>query len=515
MKPQVVAPGVSILSAFNNGDDAYRQMSGTSMSAPHVSGLVALMWDAAPCLIGEYAATETILETTADPVPYDDGTGNGTVSPNYATGWGEINALNAVQVAKDYCGADFRVDAAPEQQSVCAPADALFDVNIEQVMGFEVPVTLNLLDAPPNAGIHYDPNPVTPPDSSILTLNTSSVTQPGSYEMEVTGVYDELLRTDKVNLDLYTGVPSPPSLGDPIDEAGTISVMPTFRWQPVEQASYYRLEIAADEAFDDIVYTVDVTKASHTMPQWLEYGQEYYWRVRAGNACGLSDASTSSFETGVPASILVVDDDDNKPDVQSYYTETLDALGYRYDVWDTWNSDDEPDSTNLSPYEVVIWFLGDEWESPAGPGEEAEAALTSWLDAGHCLMINGQDYLWNRDVNDFVQTYMGVADFESDVAQTSITGGGAGFDGLGPYDLDYLYFNFSDALTPTDSAEIALSGNRGNAGLMVDNGDYKTTLWSFPFESVATDLERQELLDAVLTWCGLETYQLYLPLIEN
>jgi hypothetical protein len=39
------------------------------MSAPHVAGLIALMWEAAPCLIGDYATTETIIEQSATPIP--------------------------------------------------------------------------------------------------------------------------------------------------------------------------------------------------------------------------------------------------------------------------------------------------------------------------------------------------------------------------------------------------------------------------------------------------------------
>ena len=74
------------------------------MSTPHAAGLVALMWDAAPCLVGEYAATETILQQSATPIYYDDnGDGLGTY-PNYATGWGEINAEEAVLQAISECG---------------------------------------------------------------------------------------------------------------------------------------------------------------------------------------------------------------------------------------------------------------------------------------------------------------------------------------------------------------------------------------------------------------------------
>lgn len=40
----LAAPGVDIWSAHNAGDDAYAMASGTSMAAPHVSGLAALVW---------------------------------------------------------------------------------------------------------------------------------------------------------------------------------------------------------------------------------------------------------------------------------------------------------------------------------------------------------------------------------------------------------------------------------------------------------------------------------------
>ena len=67
--------------------------------------------------------------------------------------------------------------------------------------------------------------------------------------------------------------------------------------------------------------------------------------------------------------ILLVDDDDNTPDVSDIYREVLDSLGLSYDVWDTANSDDEPTTVDLSPYEQVIWFTGDEYGGACGPGD--------------------------------------------------------------------------------------------------------------------------------------------------
>lgn len=105
LKPQVIAPGVWIRSSTPPEDTTYSVSTGTSMSAPHVSGLVALIMQAGPCLVGNYAVVEYIIESTATHIIYDDGSDlTPTNYPNFATGWGEINSLAAVQVAANACG---------------------------------------------------------------------------------------------------------------------------------------------------------------------------------------------------------------------------------------------------------------------------------------------------------------------------------------------------------------------------------------------------------------------------
>jgi hypothetical protein len=55
-------------------------------------------------LIGNYAVTETIIERTATPIYYEDGSpATPSNYPNYATGWGEINAYQTVVTALAAC----------------------------------------------------------------------------------------------------------------------------------------------------------------------------------------------------------------------------------------------------------------------------------------------------------------------------------------------------------------------------------------------------------------------------
>jgi len=97
MKPDVVAPGVSVYSSYRGG--GYKELPGTSMAGPHVVGTAALLWSAAPVLIGDVAATEHVITRTArhrtpDEACSDDAAGD---VPNNVYGWGIVDALAAVQ----------------------------------------------------------------------------------------------------------------------------------------------------------------------------------------------------------------------------------------------------------------------------------------------------------------------------------------------------------------------------------------------------------------------------------
>ncbi len=99
VKPDILAPGEDVLSAFPN--NSYAVQGGTSMAGPHVAGVVALIWSANPALIGQIEATEGILRQTADPYTgaVTDWCGSSAV-PNNVAGYGVVNAYAAVARAR-------------------------------------------------------------------------------------------------------------------------------------------------------------------------------------------------------------------------------------------------------------------------------------------------------------------------------------------------------------------------------------------------------------------------------
>ncbi len=103
LKPNIAAPGTSIRSSAPG--TGYVSMTGTSMAAPHVVGLAALLISARPDLAGQVDELRQIIERSAMTAVKTAGQANlcgGTTPtqiPNNFFGWGRIDAAKALQTA--------------------------------------------------------------------------------------------------------------------------------------------------------------------------------------------------------------------------------------------------------------------------------------------------------------------------------------------------------------------------------------------------------------------------------
>lgn len=100
MKPNISAPGVDVRSTWPG--DSYNTISGTSMATPHVAGAVALLWSAAPSLIGDIETTRTLLNEGATDV--DDTHCGGTAGVNNVWGEGKLDIYSSVEKAPHSAG---------------------------------------------------------------------------------------------------------------------------------------------------------------------------------------------------------------------------------------------------------------------------------------------------------------------------------------------------------------------------------------------------------------------------
>lgn len=100
LKPDITAPGVNIRSSYPGG--GYSSLSGTSMAAPHVTGLVALLVSANPFMAGDVDGLEEAAKESAVPFTSDQGCGGDLPDavPNHVFGWGRIDALAAYKAVE-------------------------------------------------------------------------------------------------------------------------------------------------------------------------------------------------------------------------------------------------------------------------------------------------------------------------------------------------------------------------------------------------------------------------------
>lgn len=193
--------------------------------------------------------------------------------------------------------ADYTLAVTPPSQSICAPANAVFSVDVGAFGGFSDPVTLGVAGNPAGTTAGFSVNPVDPAGLSTLTIGDTHLGTPGNHVVTVSASSTTGPKGVQVTLNLSTDVPAQATLTAPADGATGVIVQPTLSWSAVATATAYLLEVSDDATFTTIDYSTTVSGTSHAVATPLAPSTEYFWRVTATNSCGDTPSTSRSFTT--------------------------------------------------------------------------------------------------------------------------------------------------------------------------------------------------------------------------
>ncbi|PWH20349.1 MAG: hypothetical protein DDG59_00790 [Anaerolineae bacterium] len=476
VKPELSAPGVNVLSTYPGG--GYAKMDGTSMAAPHVAGVAALLLEANPSLTIDQL--EQILLQTTEPLS--------STIPNNASGYGLLNAYAAaLQVTQKgilqgsvretttnlpipYATLTIR-DRHPTQPTVItisAQADGSFECHLPPGV-YDINAT------------RFDYEPQT---QSVLVQNQQISSLAFFLSPKPFGIVSGRV------LEAYTLIPLSATLN--VEETplqvqtnptnGEFQLrLPQGNWQVSVRAERHRIQQLSYSIQAAHTYQNDLLleKAPHIL---LVDSGPWYYRSQIG-----------------------------------YYERALQANRYPYHKWSIRSPyginslpDDRPSTSTLRAYDLVIW---------SAPGDspgliEVGSVISDYLSSGGNFLISGQDvaYLDAGGPNFLVPQYylqeqMGIL-FKDEGFLTPLNGkANTPFTGL------------TLALNTPDSAQqqahpdsVVLSDTlRSQSGLLWNDDEvggvlssycvpFKGIWFGFGFEGSGPEPNRNALLQRAIDW---------------
>lgn len=463
IRPHVVAPGVDVRSSLPGG--AYDLSNGTSMAAPHISGIVALLRSISPTLSITRAAF--LITSTAVPL--------GAAVPNNDAGWGRVDAFAAA--------------AALAQPGFVTGTVARASDGVP-IAGAMVVAVRHGGEAGGSATTAGDGSYLLALAPATYDLTASAFGYQSSTAWGIGVVTDTTARVDFSLTPLPAGVlrgrVTDATTGRPL--TATLSVEGT----PLETSgTSYDFTLPAG------TYTVRARSLGY--------------RILTSTATVVAGQTTVMDVAMHPApSILLVDSGAWYYGSQAgYFRQALDDLAYACDEWSIkYVPEDVPTASDLTPYDIVVWTAPS--DAPGYIG--AQDAITGYLSIGGRLLLSGQDvgymdgggwgyvpyyrdYLKARLVRDDAEawTLQGTPEDLFAGLTITITGpGGADNQGF----PDEIAVADSDAAAPV----WAYQGD-GCGGVRVGTClDYRVIYFSFGFEAINDRMVRREVMGRALDW---------------
>jgi uncharacterized repeat protein (TIGR01451 family) len=210
-----------------------------------------------------------------------------------------------------------------------------------------------------------------------------------------------------------------------------------------------------------------------------------------------------------PNDTLLVDEDGNGPDTQSYYDTALTSAGIHYEVWDLKSDGATLPQAFLLDFKNVVWYTGNAYPDPIGP---YEPELEAFLNGGGHLLMSGQDILDQAAgtapfFSDYIHISWDGTEAQNDKGTAAVHGiGGTLTDGIGAIALDHSVLNaeFEDEITPNGTAQAIFTDDATHPDALSysDATGYKVVFLAFPLEAYGTAADKANLVQKAFGFFG-------------
>jgi hypothetical protein len=181
---------------------------------------------------------------------------------------------------------DFRINAYPTSLKTCNDGSNAAAVNLTSVNEYAEPVNLTASSVS-GFTTTFANNPVTPPGSTTASIQGDGTAPTGTQTLVLTGTSGELVHTAEIELSIFAPITSGPQLLTPANYSRDVSPLTSFAWSAVANAETYKLQVASEPGFSNIVFEKSrIIGTSFTLPMNLATDTQYFWRIYAESVCG-------------------------------------------------------------------------------------------------------------------------------------------------------------------------------------------------------------------------------------
>lgn len=194
---------------------------------------------------------------------------------------------------------DFTLSLQPGALNACSTDTKEVAVSVGSLNQYEEPVNLAASQLP-GFSLSFEPaGSITPPGQAVLSLEGDGSAPSGQQSLTVTGTSGSLAHQADLLVNIFNPLSAGPQLVAPANGAGNVAPTTSFLWQPLDGAVSYRIEVALDSGFTQVVLMQGgLSGTSYTPAVTLQTDTMYYWRVTAENPCGETNENQSfSFRT--------------------------------------------------------------------------------------------------------------------------------------------------------------------------------------------------------------------------